>query len=52
MVGPAYDLVTVMSKMLHLGMPIEQIVKAVTCTAAVALGTHVDLDTINHILSA
>ena len=37
-VGPAYDLVTVMSKLLHLGMPMDDIIRAVTSTAASALG--------------
>ena len=32
--GPAYDLLTVMSKLLHLGMPLYDIVKAVTETPA------------------
>lgn len=36
--GPAYDLVTVMSKFLHLGMSLYDIVKAVTSQAAAAIG--------------
>lgn len=32
--GPAYDLPTVMSKILHLGMPLESVIKAVTFTPA------------------
>lgn len=36
--GPAYDLVTVMSKFLHLGMPLYEIIKAVTSTPAKVIG--------------
>lgn len=36
--GPAYDLPTVMTKLLHVGMPFVEIVKAVTITPARALG--------------
>ncbi|CAG5125653.1 unnamed protein product [Candidula unifasciata] len=36
--GPAYDLLCVMTKMLHLGMPLEDIVAAVTSTPATAIG--------------
>lgn len=32
--GPAYDLTTVMSKFLHLGMPLSKIIEAVTITPA------------------
>lgn len=32
--GPAYDLVTVMSKFLHMGMPLMDIIKSVTITPA------------------
>ena len=32
--GPAYDLPTVMTKMLHLGMPLYEVIKAVTSTPA------------------
>ncbi len=35
--GPAYDLATIMSKMLHVGMPLNEIVKAVTSTPAIAI---------------
>ena len=35
--GPAYDLTTVMSRMLHLGMPIYDIIKAVTINPALAI---------------
>ena len=35
--GPAYDLPTVMSKFLHLGMPLHEIIKAVTITPAKVL---------------
>ena len=35
--GPAYDLTTVMSRLLHLGMPVHDIIKAVTVTPAVAI---------------
>ncbi|XP_028402333.1 uncharacterized protein LOC114525284 [Dendronephthya gigantea] len=36
--GPAYDLVTVMSKFYHLGMNIYDVIKAVTSQAANAIG--------------
>ena len=36
--GPAYDLPTVMTKLLHVGMPFVEVVKAVTITPARALG--------------
>ncbi|XP_074606513.1 deacetylase EF_0837-like isoform X3 [Acropora palmata] len=36
--GPAYDLLTVMSKMLHVGMPLIDIIKSVTMTPAAAIG--------------
>ena len=36
--GPAYDLVTVMSKFHHLGMNIYDVIKAVTSQAAIAIG--------------
>lgn len=36
--GPAYDLVAVMSKMLHLGMPLLEVIRAVTETPAKAMG--------------
>lgn len=36
--GPVYDLVSVMSKMLHIGMPVKEIIKAVTLTPAIAIG--------------
>lgn len=36
--GPAYDLPTIMTKMLHLGMPLDKIVAAVTTAPASALG--------------
>ena len=35
--GPAYDLPTVMTKMHHLGMPLYDIIKAVTLTPALAI---------------
>lgn len=35
--GPAYDLTTVMTKMLHLGMPLYDIIKAVTVSPAKAI---------------
>jgi dihydroorotase len=37
-VGPAYDLPTVMSKFLHLGMPLTEVIRAVTSTPAKAIG--------------
>ncbi|XP_013396505.1 uncharacterized protein LOC106163459 isoform X2 [Lingula anatina] len=36
--GPAYDLPIVMSKFYHIGMPILEVVKAVTATPAAAVG--------------
>lgn len=36
--GPAYDLPTVMTKLLHLGMPLFDVIKAVTMTPASAIG--------------
>ena len=35
--GPVYDLTSVMSKMLHLGMPIRDVIKAVTSSPAQAV---------------
>lgn len=35
--GPAYDLPTIMTKMLHLGMPLYDIIKATTWTPALAI---------------
>ena len=35
--GPVYDLVTVMTKMLYLGMPLTDVIKAVTATPAKAI---------------
>ena len=35
--GPAYDLLTVMTKMLHVGMPLIDVIKAVTMTPAAAI---------------
>ena len=36
--GPVYDLVTVMTKFLHLGMPLVEIIRAVTSTPAQVYG--------------
>lgn len=36
--GPVYDLPTVMSKFLHLGMPLSDVIRAVTSTPAKAIG--------------
>ena len=41
--GPAYDLPTTMSKMLHLGMPLENIIQAVTRHPAQAVGYEKEL---------
>lgn len=38
--GPAYDLPTVMTKFLYLGMPLIEIIKAVTSSPAHAYGLH------------
>ena len=35
--GPAYDLLTVITKMLHVGMPLIDVIKAVTMTPAAAI---------------
>ena len=35
--GPAYDLTTVMTKLLHVGMPLYNVIKAVTSTPASAI---------------
>ena len=36
--GPAYDLPTVMTKLLHLGMPLEEVIRAATSEPAKAIG--------------
>jgi dihydroorotase len=36
--GPVYDQVTTLSKLLHLGMPLVEVIRATTQTAAAALG--------------
>ena len=36
--GPGYDLPTVMTRILHLGMPLEEVIKASTLSAAAAIG--------------
>jgi len=36
--GSAYDLCTVMTRMLHLGMPLREVIRAVTSSAAGAIG--------------
>lgn len=36
--GPAYDLPTVMTKMLHVGMPLVKVINAVTMTPATVIG--------------
>ena len=36
--GPAYDLPTVMSKLLHVGMPLYDVIKAVTSAPATLIG--------------
>ena len=38
MEGPAYDLPTVMTKLLHLGMPLNDVIAAVTSSPAAAIG--------------
>jgi dihydroorotase len=38
--GPVYDLPTTMSKFLHLGMPLEQVIRATTSAPARAMGLH------------
>lgn len=46
--GPAYDLLTVMTKMLHVGMPLFDVIKAVTMTPAVAIGRGDVLGSLSH----
>ncbi|XP_064598947.1 deacetylase Atu3266-like isoform X2 [Liolophura sinensis] len=41
--GPAYDLPTVMTKFLAIGMPLEDVVRATTCTPAKAIGRAHDI---------
>ncbi|XP_076451682.1 deacetylase Oant_2987-like [Babylonia areolata] len=36
--GPAYDLTTVMTKMLHAGMPLHEVIAAATCKPATVIG--------------
>lgn len=36
--GPSYDLPCIMTKMLHVGMPLDEILTAVTSTPARAIG--------------
>ena len=38
--GPTYDLLTTMSKLLHLGMPLEKVIQATTSTPAHAINLH------------
>ena len=38
--GPTYDLPTTMSKLLHLGMPLEKVIEATTITPARAIKLH------------
>ena len=44
--GPAYDLPTCMSKLLHLGMPLRDVVAATTVRPAEILGIHRDVGTL------
>jgi dihydroorotase len=44
--GPAYDLPTCMSKFLHLGMPLREVVQAVTSRPAEILGLQRELGTL------
>lgn len=36
--GPAYDLPTIMTKLLHVGMPLSKVIKAVTSAPASIIG--------------
>jgi dihydroorotase len=36
--GPAYDMPTVMSRLLHLGMPLQEVIRSATSAAAAAIG--------------
>ena len=44
--GPAYDLPTVMSKFLHLGMPLREVVRATTSRPAEILGLDAEVGTL------
>ena len=48
--SPAYDLLTVMTKMLHVGMPLNDVIKAVTVTPAIAFrrGNAIGSLNVNH----
>ena len=46
--GPAYDLLTVMTKMLHVGMPLIDVIRAVTMTPAVAIGRSDAFGSLSH----
>lgn len=48
--SPAYDLLTVMTKMLHVGMPLNDVIKAVTMTPAIAFrrGNAIGSLNVNH----
>lgn len=46
--GPAYDLLTVMTKMLHVGMPLIDVIKAVTMTPAAAIGRSDVIGSLSH----
>ncbi|KAL3862486.1 hypothetical protein ACJMK2_008447 [Sinanodonta woodiana] len=41
--GPVYDLLTVMTKFLHLGMPLYEVIKSTTLTPARALGMETEI---------
>ncbi len=45
--GPGYDLPTVMSRLLHLGMPLNEVVRASTITPAQAINWHDRIGTLN-----
>ncbi len=46
--GPVYDLPTTMSKFLHLGMSLEEVVRASTATPASAVGMLGEIGTLKH----
>ena len=45
--GPAYDLPTIMTRMLHLGMPLYEVIKAVTVSPAAAIGKESEIGSLS-----
>ena len=44
--GPAYDLTTVMTKLLHVGMPLANVIEAVTSKPALIIGQEEEIGTL------